>query len=216
MLEGGQIRPQLVFISYVFPPEACTAFIQKAKALPAGEDSAFVMILGARNDQNSTLFNSLFAGADGFLFEPYSIDDLVNMSQLAARVKSERRAAREALAVKFMVKDIIKYFDLMYRLKVAGCEYTQCKEKLEEACVRLHEMQPEARSRYFDLAVDIFTLTPTPTPAIRELTYKGKNVRMREKIEQRVLKGLERKEKNETEYGTKLKQLPTPGKPSST
>ena len=80
----------VVFISYQYERQQISDFIKAAKADLAGQDTAYVLVLKRKGESNAALAEYMLTGADGFLFEPFSVDELVEITALATRVKKER------------------------------------------------------------------------------------------------------------------------------
>jgi response regulator RpfG family c-di-GMP phosphodiesterase len=195
----------LIFISYEFPRDQVTRFIQEGKDFKAGEDAAFIMLFPGNEDKNARIAEGLLAGVDGFLFEPFSIDDLVGMGALAAKIKQRRAAAREAISIRFMIKDIVKLVDVRARLTAMGCESTKVYARLVAIHESLQAFQPESRALYFSLIIDTFILQPVPDPLFQRFKNAGiRSMRLRRKLAECLIDGIENNRKHQEELRQRL------------
>jgi CheY-like chemotaxis protein len=185
MLANTQKKPELIFISYQFPIEAITQFLQAASSLEGATQSGFIVIRGSREDQDSVMTSQLLAGADSVLFEPYSTEELVAVTAIAARMKGERRAAREIVTLKFLIREVVKYIDLLACLRASCCDPAETVRRLEEIHGKLRHLDRESLAVYYSLLTDAVTLLPHPTKSTS--TYKGKSKFVRRRMESRLL-----------------------------
>jgi CheY-like chemotaxis protein len=180
----------VVFISYQYDKQQLTDFVKEAKQDPAGQDTAYVLILKRKGESNAALAEYMLTGADGFLFEPFSVDELVEITVLATRIKKERLAARELIAVKLLLKDLIKHLDALYLLLRNGMLAETTKKKFEHLCSRLPTLQPETKILYYDLAVEMFGRVPVPNRDHVGRRYEGNSRRVKERLEKLLLERL--------------------------
>lgn len=180
----------VVFISYQYEKHQIVDFIKEAKADPAGQDTAYVLVLKRKGESNAALAEYMLTGADGFLFEPFSVDELVEITALATRVKKERLVARELMAVKLLLKDLINTLDALYLLLVSQMVADNTKKRFVELCSRLHTLQPETKILYFDLAIQMFGRVPVPNRDHLGRPYGGTSKRVKRKLEKRLIEKL--------------------------
>lgn len=189
-LVGRDMHCDVVFISHSITREETTSFIKEAKASKRGQDSAFVLVLKTKDQDSSTVAQNVLMGADGFLFEPYSVDNLVEITQLSARVKKERSETREAGAIKFLLNDIMQQIDLIAYLKGAGYDVGRGIKRFKDMCGVLKTFEGSSRDLYMKLVVDVFEAAPFPKK-IYEKNYAGASSRLKKKAEQKMLEQLE-------------------------
>ncbi|MBX7139405.1 MAG: hypothetical protein K1X83_15665, partial [Oligoflexia bacterium] len=97
----------VAFLSSEFPQTQVSTFIQKAKSLPAGSDCAYISVLAVQHQTSSDVAMGIMNGLDAMLKEPFSADSLLVIAELAQQISDERRAEREAAAVRFLVTDLL-------------------------------------------------------------------------------------------------------------
>jgi CheY-like chemotaxis protein len=194
-LRGGE-PIDVVFVSHQFDQEAMQEFVKDAKMTTQGEDAAFVLLVKSREQLNTAIAQNIALGVDGFLSEPYSVDELVEITNIAARVKKERAAGREAIALKFLIKDITRIVDVAAYLKANKRDASGAIAKLRETCAVLRLLQPESIEAYYELAIDRFGRAPLPSV---QMSYSGVSRRVRQRVENAVLRSLEETKKTNDE-----------------
>ena len=185
-------RCDLVFISHNFSSEESAHFIREGKKLKQGQDSAYVLVLKSKDQESSTVAASVMQGADGILFEPYSVEILVELAKLAAKIRRERGDARERVALNLMVSEIMNQLDLVAFLKSCEMETGRSQRKLGELCQVLHKLEQEKISLYYEVAVTAFEAAQLPKKAFQIKKYKGASDRVKKILEQKILEELER------------------------
>lgn len=189
-MEGGH-ECDVLFISYRFEQDEVAQFIKDAKGTKSGEDAAYILVLQTKEQDSSTITQNVLIGADGFLFEPYSVDQLVEITNLAARVKKERAEEREQAALTFLLKDIMHQMDLIAYLKANGYDVGRGFKRFKQMCTVFQTLEPASKELYYKLAVDLFSEAPFPKK-IYQKSYSGASKRVKEKMEKKLLAELEK------------------------
>jgi response regulator RpfG family c-di-GMP phosphodiesterase len=177
----------VVFISFRFDDTETTEFIAQAKALPQAQDCAFILVKRSQDQQSTMVAASVLSGADGLLFEPFSVDQLVEITHLASRVKKERSQAREEVALKFLLADVINQIDQVAYLKACEYEIGPSMKKLKEMCAVFGTLSPESKAVYYKLAVDVFEAAPLPKLVFQRKKYGGVSSRVAKRMEKKTL-----------------------------
>jgi DNA-binding NarL/FixJ family response regulator len=185
-----------IFVSYRFKKDEVAGFIKQAKEKKAGEDAAYVLILQTQEQSSSVVAESVMIGADGFLFEPYSVDQLVEITELAARVKLERSQEREAAALNFLLRDVMHQIDLIAYLKAVGYDVGRGMKRFKQMCTVFQALEGESLGVYYGIAVETFSEAPFPKQ-IYQKSYSGASKRVRERMEKKLLEELEKDLKDE-------------------
>lgn len=189
-IESADTATNIVFISYHFNAHAIKEFAGHARQIPKAQDSALVMILASGSTKETTLAESMMAGIDGFLLEPFSTDDLVKVTKLAGRVSKEKSTTREYVALKMLVRDQIRLLDAVYCLKRGSIDSTQTEEKLKALGEKLPELPQTSIEMYYSLLIDCCERSMIPI-AIPKNPYQGKSERARRKVDQMLISNLE-------------------------
>jgi response regulator RpfG family c-di-GMP phosphodiesterase len=195
----------LVFLSYEFPREQLSRLVSEGKKLQAGCDAAYVMLYPSHEDRAARVSEGLLAGADGFLFEPYSIDDLVDMSKLAAKIKKKRLVSRQMLSLDFMIKDLIRLVAVYSRLKMMACDTRKAYARLKGVSDAIKSFEPEVQAAYLQSVVETFMLVPVPDPIFEKLKNERiRSVRLRQKLAENLADGKEMHRKQQEEIQRRL------------
>lgn len=186
----------VVFASYIFGLEELGQFFDEAKKLRATQDAAFVLVLPPKDQDASTVAKNVISGADGILFEPYSVNQLVEITQLAAQVKLERSEKRERAALALLLNDVANQVNILAYLRSLQQETGVGDKKLREMCHTFQTLKPESKKAYFEVILDRFADSPFPRH-IYQKAYKGASKRVKDKMEAELLEKL----KKEAESG---------------
>lgn len=191
-IEASEFSFDVVFLSYRFSQEQLAAFVKSAKALKNSEDSAYVLMLRNENQDSTTVAQTMMIGGDGMLFEPYSVDYLVEITQLAAKVKKERSDARERAVIALLINDIIKQVDKVSYIKACNFDFGTSMKQLRDMCGVIAGLDQEKLPFYIKSAVEAFEAAPLPVELLQQKKYTGVSSRIRRKVEQRVLAKLDK------------------------
>ena len=186
-LQLGGDHCDVIFLSSKFEMSEVQEFIRLAKETKTGQDSAYILVLGARDQGSGVIANNVMIGVDGFLFEPYSVDQLVEITGLSAKVKRERSASRERIGLTLLLTDIINQVDLVAYLKSLGHEPGTSLKKLKDLTQGLAALSPESFQVYVELAIKLFSDAPIPKKAFKTENYKGASSRVKKKMGEKVV-----------------------------
>jgi len=185
-LQSGNLHCDVVFISHRFDQGDVKRFIEQAKEIKNGQDAAYILVMDKKPGSNAEVAEYLTNGFDGFLFEPYSVDSLTEITRLAAKVRTERTAAREKVAITLLVTDLISQLDLVAFLKSSGYSVSKSQEKLKDLEEKLHALNPEAFQVYYDIATKMFSELPAPRKNLQVQKYGGVSTRVRQRMEKKI------------------------------
>jgi hypothetical protein len=102
-------------------------------------------------------------------------------------VKKERASSREIIAVKLLLKDIIRYMDAIYLLQAGNCEAEFTIEKFRETCQHLGGLQEETKAMYFDLLIDMMGRVAIPNvEGFLGSKYQGTSRRVKNAMQKRL------------------------------
>ena len=184
-LRGDQ-RVDVVFVTSRLGQDMIAGFIKDGKASPQGLDSAYILVLPTKSSDGGTIAQSVMMGADGVLFEPYSVDQLVEITVLSARVRKERASAREEAALKFLLADMISQIDLIAYSKSCGYETGQSIRHFKQVCSVLDTLEGESLQRYYSLVVDAFENAPIPQNLAARKKYGGASSRVKKRMAEKL------------------------------
>ncbi|MBN8549035.1 MAG: hypothetical protein J0M12_06950 [Deltaproteobacteria bacterium] len=189
---GGGEKCDVIFISYRIDQGEITNFIKKAKETKSGQDTAYVLVLKNGAD-GASIAQNVIGGADGMLFEPYSVDYLYEITNLASRVKKERSTAREKAAISMLVQDLIAQVDQLAYLKSCSMDTSRAFKKMRDSSNFIQTLSPESLQVYYELAVNAFEAAPLPTDISKYKKYGGVSDRIKKRMEKKVVAELEKK-----------------------
>lgn len=191
---GGGDKCDVIFLSFRIDQSEITNFIRKAKETKAGQDTAYVLVMKGGAD-GATIAQNVIGGADGMLFEPYSVDYLYEITNLAARVKRERSDLREKAAIQMLVQDLITQVDQLAYLKSCNMDTVRAFKRLKESCDFIRSLSPESVQAYYQMAVDSFQAAPIPSNVSKYKKYGGASDRIKKRMEKKVAAEMEAKAK---------------------
>ena len=186
-MESSHAPVDVIFISFRFDEAETAQFIASAKALPSGQDTAFILVKRSQDQQSTAVAASVLSGADGLLFEPFSVDQLVEITKIASRVKKERSQAREEVALKFLLADVINQIDQVAYLRACEYEVGPSLKKLKDMCQVFSTLGPESKNVYYKIAVDVFESAPLPKLVFQRKKYGGVSSRVAKRMEKKTL-----------------------------
>lgn len=184
-------RYDVIFISFKCDLNEAAAFVKAAKSIPQAQDAAFILVLGAKGQDSSTVASSVMQGFDGCLFEPYSVDTLLEITEIAARVHKERSQAREEAALRLIISDLMNQIDLVAYLKQTTNESGRAMKKLRDTAAVVKTLSPESFQVYQRLAVDMLEAAPLPKRVFQRKAYSGASSRVKKKMEDKLLAELQ-------------------------
>lgn len=177
----------ITFISKRLSGEDIQAFIQEARKTRAGGLSAYVLLLDERHRESTAIASMMVHGLDGFLFEPYSVEHLTDITELATRVHTEQLQARTKVAVKLLLNNIIEQLDMLSSLKSVGIASTRGMNELKRLISSVRALGPEAEAVYLEIVPDCFCEAPLPRKLFSVVKYRGASERVKKKLEEKLL-----------------------------
>ena len=186
----------IVFIAMRENEDVINRFIHRLKQEPAGRDAAYVLLLEGRRS-SVEIARTLVDGADAILLEPYSVESLQTIRQIAEKMKKERvrvlvQAAllqvRMQGALRLLVREIAAQLGQVARLEKSGASGLVSRGVLQEMCSVLGELDPETRSLYFEVLLDVFPEIPATHCSVHVGTYRGVSQRVRRHSSVRAIK----------------------------
>jgi DNA-binding NarL/FixJ family response regulator len=177
----------IIFVACRLGQEDIKNFISQAKALDAGKDTAYVLVLSTDEQDNSTVANAVIYGVDGFLLEPFSVDNLATIADLAQRIKKERSSDREIGAFKFLLKDVMRQLDRVAFIKSCNFDVALNMKKFSDMTSTIRNVSPEKRELYYEAAFDVFCNAPVPELPEAQNNYKGVSERVKKRMEQKIV-----------------------------
>ncbi len=191
---------QIVFLSHRLGEQGIREFCKEAAELTANQPCTFVLLLDPETQNSQGLVSGLEKGMDAFLFEPYSVEGLREVIEVAQRVHKEKAAVQEKGALLFLIRDCIKNIDAICEHLATDRHPGLYLKRLQEAAKILEGLDQESMTRYFDLMLAEFTaIEPPAAPHFNHaVQYRGCSKRVKERLRQLAFKKAEREQKEET------------------
>ena len=186
----------VVFISDVFPSDQAGHFIEKSKQEKHSQDAAFIQVLKRQKDGANELAQQMMQGFDGFLFEPYSVNQLVEITKLAAVVKKERSETRAKTALSLMLGDVTSQLDIVAMLKSMGSDVGRAMKRLTELGQALKSVGSSCLGLYHELAVKVFGEAKPPSQLDSTRRYGGVSSRVRKRMGDKLAEKMEEKHRD--------------------
>ncbi|MCB0358626.1 MAG: hypothetical protein KDD44_03295 [Bdellovibrionales bacterium] len=174
----------VLFISYEFDREEILEFVKSAKNTTVGSDCAYIMVMKPKDQNAETVAQDVLDGADGFLFEPYSVENLFEITKISARVKKEQAEARVAAAIRMTIEGAIEEIDRVAMLCQKRGDSPKLLEKLQSICAPIRRLDRRGQNTYFELLTELFSEVPPPPSN----EYRGASKRVREMLMRKRLR----------------------------
>jgi AmiR/NasT family two-component response regulator len=176
----AEVSVDVVFLSTRLGTENVHTLLQNARALTEGKDAAYVMLVERDQQHVGAIAANILQGADGQLCEPYSVEALQEVLELALRVRHERQQARARLALRLLVQEIAEQLDAVAELRGQRYKARLSAKLLCEMCEVLKDLSPELQAYFHEQLLEVFIARPQPKPKL----YAGPSNRLRSKSEQ--------------------------------
>lgn len=187
----GRAKPcDVVFISPSIPEADIASFIKSAKESPAGQDAAYILVMRGDDRDGGSIAKRMLIGADGFLFEPFSVQALKDITHLATQVRKDRAVEREKVAVNVLVNDICRQLDEVAYIKACQYDVGTSLKRLREKCDAFENFTESMLGNYFAAALDVFE--KSVPRAKRPKSYGGVSSRVRDRMAKKVIREAEK------------------------
>ncbi|MCS6961761.1 MAG: response regulator [Deltaproteobacteria bacterium] len=177
----------VVFVSNRLGKQVVKNLIQQGKQTKGGQDSAYVVVLPSAAEGKAVLAEVMMDGADGILCEPFSVEQLREITHLATRVKKERSEARERAAISLLVPEIAKQVDLVAAIRSSGMEPESSLKVLKEMAQKVKDRGEFGLEVFLELFENYIVNLPAPIINQSVKSYSGVSKRLKAKIERKVM-----------------------------
>ncbi len=154
-------------------------FLLEAKKTTGGIESAYVIVTTAGEKDRERIANFLLSGFDGFLFSPYSVNNLKDVAVIAAKVKRKFESQRKKAALQILLPSISQSLDnYALALQNKSTNLEEKKKEFKDSVEPIEEIALEFPIEYLDLITEIFeTASPREIPS-----YRGASQRVKAKL----------------------------------
>lgn len=179
----------IVIISHRFGEADIVKFIEQAKKTKRGAEWAYMAVLKCASQKSEVIASGVMGGIDGFLFEPYSANNMREMALICSQVKARNELGRKRAALTMLLQEIWKHLDAVALYRASGREASPAERKLKEGCANLKQYGEDIFEIYVEAAIEVFGAAEPP----KGRTYCGISTRVKAKLEALALKKLEQK-----------------------
>lgn len=183
-------RADVVFLSHRLDSREMIEFIKAAKATRVGEDCAYIRVLKHSDQSAEKVAEKLLEGADGMLYEPFSVADLTVIVKIAAEVKRQNAIRRLSAATGLLLSNAIEEIDQRAIALSLGVETHSYPPELKQAFKMFKDLPPEERAAYYEVVVERFISIRQP-PAKPSIKYAGASKRVKttltEKLKEEII-----------------------------
>lgn len=183
----GVVTPDVVFLSYRIDEEQIEAYIKSARETEDGQDCAYCAVLKSQDQSSTNVASGMLGGIDGFIFEPYSADNLREIAEVTAKIKKRGELRRKKAALTVIFREINMHLDAVCFYRKRGKEHTIAIRRLNEAAKNLKRFDGELFPIYVETLIEFFEQVPPPM----NLSYDGASERVKARLEKRMLEELE-------------------------
>lgn len=178
-LEQLQIgfRFDVLLITSDLQTDQVRKFVPAAKQIDAGKEAAYIIVLKQTHQDAENVASSLIDGTDGFLLEPYSVDALRKVANIAARVKKKHESSRAKAAMTLLLKDVMPKLDAFAEAARKKKDAPTAEKEFRHIAASLQKLVKGHEDVYATVAGEIFqSAEPRPTKS----KYKGASKRVRQ------------------------------------
>ncbi len=175
----------VVFIAERAGPEHVAAFLEKARQSPYSKHAAYVIIQDASQKTRALVGEKVLDGIHAFLYEPYSVDDVISIARIAGQVKLSHLRAREKAAVTLVLKDSMIQIDKIALLQIRGNPVERELERLDKMCASLDKAKTLTPDLFGEAATAAFAQAPRPQSSVEYQEYGGVSRRVQAKLDEK-------------------------------
>ena len=185
----GDANCDVILLRPSFPEKDMELFIQKCKQTKQGQGCALILVVRNKHSDTGSIARSFAGGVDGFLSEPYSVETIQQIFEIAAALKQKKMETRCRAAIEVMLKKIVTVLDMAAQEERFG-KGTGVKRELAHLCRALHELASVDPDAYQSLLVSVFESVQPPAPTLTEKRplYEGASERVKKKISEEAEK----------------------------
>lgn len=154
----------ILFISQTFESAQSQEFMTRARETTSGQYCAYITVLSGLQRNRSDVAANISGGADGFLFQPYSVAALRETTAIAVKLRARAAAARKAAARSLLAKAIVPQVEKLFGQRLLGESNSKEKYDLKEMVRSLRDAY-ENEGEFFNALTDLFIAVPPPKPA---------------------------------------------------
>jgi len=170
----------LILVSDSFRKDKIEEFLEDVQALRE-EKFGFIIVLTSNEQEKVAVADNLISGADAFLCEPYSVDMLREITEIAERVRRENQEKRIICGAELVVDVASKEIDHRAKRLLLGKPDRPFSKKIKRAFRMFKGLSEDAQSDFYKT---IMNATEKSSPGQKPSGYDGASERVRMKLEE--------------------------------
>lgn len=176
----------IAFISIDFSVPDFKELVRANRSGSKDTDTCFVVMLQQAQKSKETLATFTAAGADGFLLEPFSVDEAREISHVATGLRTERRLAREIASYQAVAKSLVEQVDNLALLKRLNAPLGVALRAIRQTCGMFDTLEGESLDRAQRVVFAAFEAAPPARNVLEELEYAGPSKFVRKRMAERL------------------------------
>lgn len=176
----------IAFISIDFSVADFKELVRANRAGSKDSDTCFVVMLQQSQKSKETIATFTAAGAEGFLLEPFSVDEAREISHVATGLRAERRLAREIASYQSVARSLVAHFDNLALLKRLNAPLGVAIRAIRESCRMFESLEGESLERAQRIVFAAFEEAPPARNVLLEIEYAGPSKFVRKRMAERL------------------------------
>ena len=185
----GEVNIDIIFISQSYSLNEVSSFIATAKKTAQGEKFAFIALTKMGEGSITSAAQGMLVGIDAYLPQPYSVDALTEITQLAAKMREIYAETKVRLSITRIVEEVIGQLRVTSFFLCEGDPQRneRFQKQFREASAVLRTLSSDQKKVYYDVISELLD-KEAPRPEIPDaLNYKGKSERIRKMLEIKII-----------------------------
>lgn len=188
----------IAFISFDFSVADFKELVRFNRSMSKDGDTCFVLMLKELDKTKAIVASFTAAGADGFLLEPFSVDEAREISHVARGLRNERRLVREIASYKSVAKKLVDQVDNLAMLKRLDAPLGVAVRAIRESCQMFESLEGESLERAQRILFAAFEEAKAAPDVLKEIQYGGPSRFVRKRMAERLLAKLGTKDLGES------------------
>ncbi len=171
----------VVFISNVFDDHDIMDFHKIAIETNVGSVCSYIQVLKGNDKKTDDIAKGMITGMSGFLLEPFSVDSLREITELAAKIRIKETRKRVQIASKIVASTLVKEVDRLAALRAIDKDSEKSDAALS-ATKLIASISEEALDVYYDVLADSFMEAVPPITS----DYDGSSKRVKQRMDKKI------------------------------
>ena len=168
----------LIFISHDIKSEERNLFLENAKNLPGGLAAAVIQVAEVKDaDIIVEEAMNFLSGADATLFAPFSVEDLVSVTESALAAKEAEVTERQKEAMLRIIRNLMTNIDDTASRLAEIAPIARSLDQLEQSSRPVRELPGGLHDLYFDTLLEVSKESKIPEKVRPGAKYKSPNLK---------------------------------------